>query len=518
MSDTATKGLGRQVMVVLPGLMLAMLLAMLDNLIVGTSMPHIVGELGGASHLSWVVTAYVLATTVSTPLWGKFGDLYGRKNFFMGSIVIFLAGSALSGLSQSMTELIAFRAIQGLGAGGLMVGVMAIVGDLIPPRERGRFQGYMAAMMAVAMVGGPLLGGFLTDHLSWRWSFYINLPLGLITLAVIALKLHLPKHKVEHKIDYVGAGLLAAAAAALVLVATWGGTQYDWVSTPIIGLLIGGLVALGAFVLVERRVAEPILPLHLFKDRNFTTSSVLAFLVGFAMFGAVTFLPFYQQIVQGASATNSGLLLLPMLGSMLVAMLATGRVITKTGHYRWFPVLGGALLTVGALLLSQVAVDTTRTTLSLYMAVFGLGIGFMMSIVQMLPQNSVQAKDMGVASSTSTFFRSIGSSFGVSILGAVFASRLSDGLSGAGAAGKQLAAAGTQMDPSKLNALPGAVRGAYEQAVTHAASGVFGWAILFSAAAFVAALFIKAVPLRGAQAPKPEPRPEPEPELVDAMV
>jgi MFS family permease len=307
-------------MVILPGLMLAMMLAMLDNMIVGTAMPRIVGELGGLDHLSWVVTAYVLGTTVSTPLWGKIGDLYGRKNIFITSIVIFLVGSALSGMSQSMGELIGFRALQGLGAGGLIVGVMAIIGDLVPPRERGRYQGIMAGIMALAMVAGPLAGGFITDNLNWRWAFYVNLPLGGAALVWLIARLHLPKYRTEHRIDWLGAGLLSVGITSLVLITTWGGGEYAWGSWQIIGLAILSVVTLAVFGFVERRVAEPILSLELFRNRNFALVSAIGFVLGLAMFGAINFLPLYQQTVQGSSATNSGLLLLPMMLAMMAGV------------------------------------------------------------------------------------------------------------------------------------------------------------------------------------------------------
>src|SRR5262245_61841065 len=353
-------GRRREVLVVLPGLLLAIMLAMLDNLIVGTAMPHIVGELGGLNRLSWVVTAYVLGTTVSTPLWGKIGDLYGRKGIFLTSIVIFLVGSALSGASQSMDQLIAFRALQGLGAGGLFVGAMAIIGDLVPPRERGRYQGLMAGVMALAMVAGPLVGGFITDNLNWRWAFYVNLPLGGVTLAWLWFRLHLPKLRTEHRIDWVGASLLSVGITALVLITTWGGNQYAWGSAQILGLAGLAVVTLVLFGVVERRVAEPIISLQLFRNRNFAVVSGIGFLLGFAMFGAINFLPLYQQTVQGASATNSGLLLLPMMLAMMVVSIVAGQVITRTGKYKIFPVIGGVGMTIGMILLSFVDVGTTK--------------------------------------------------------------------------------------------------------------------------------------------------------------
>jgi len=498
--------------VVLPGLLLTMMLAMLDNMIVGTAMPRIVGELGGLAHLSWVVTAYVLASTVSTPLYGKLGDLYGRKRLFVTSIVIFLGGSALSGLSQSMTELITFRALQGLGAGGLIVGVLAIIGDLVPPRERGRYQGYTAGVMAIAMMGGPLVGGFLTDHLSWRWAFYVNLPLGGIALTLVAATLRLPRHRVSHRIDYLGAGLLAVGTTALVLLATWGGSRYAWDSAPTVGLAVLGAAAMGALILVEQRATEPILPLRLFTDRNFSVSSAMSFLVGFAMFGAVTFLPLYQQTVQNASATNSGELLMPMLAGMLVTSLVAGQLTTRTGRYKVFPILGGVGMTVGMYLLSLLAVGTSRLTSSLYMVVLGVGMGFMMQIVMLIAQNSVGPRDMGVASSTNMFFRSVGGSFGVSVFGAIFTSRLRDALTAGGAPAEAgtLSGGGGNLDPATLHTLPAPVRDGYLHAVAHATQGVFGWAVLFGVAAFALAWAIRAVPLRGHN-PRP---PAQEDELV----
>ena len=349
----------REIYTVMSGLMIAMLLAMLDNLIVGTALPTIVGDLGGLAHLSWVVTAYALATAVSTPVWAKLGDLFGRKGVFMASIVVFLVGSALSGLAQDMGQLIAFRGLQGVGAGGLMVGAIAIIGDLVPPRERGRYQGLMAAVMPLAFIGGPLLGGFLTDNLSWRWAFYINLPLGALALVVVALTMHLPGRRPGPvTIDWWGAGLLGTGISALTLLASWGGNQYDWGSWQIMGLLALTVVALVAFVLVERRVEEPILSLELFRGRNFTAAIAMTFVIGFAMFGAVTFLPQFQQNVQGASATGSGLLLLPLMGGMLTTSLLGGQLVTRTGRYRAMLIAGAALMVVGLGLLATMDVTT----------------------------------------------------------------------------------------------------------------------------------------------------------------
>ncbi|WP_238017347.1 MDR family MFS transporter [Dactylosporangium sp. AC04546] len=496
----------KTIRVVLPGLLMAMLLAMLDNVIVGTAMPRIVGELGGVDHLSWVVTAYVLGTTVSTPIWGKLGDLYGRKTVFLTSIVLFLAGSALCGVAQNMPELIGFRAFQGLGAGGLMVGAMSVLGDLVPPRERGKYQGQFAAVMAVAMVGGPLVGGFITDHANWRWAFFVNLPLGGAALALLALRLDLPKRRTEHRIDWVGASLLSVGVTSLVLITTWGGNQYPWASVEILGLAVLAVATLAAFVLVERRHPEPILPLSIFANRNFTMIAGIGFLVGFAMFGAITFLPLYQQIVQGASATNSGLLLLPMMAGLLVTSLVVGRVITKTGRYRAFPIIGGVVMVAAMVLLAQLDSDTSKVMSGVYMTVLGLGMGCLMQTSMLIAQNSVELKDLGVASSTATFARSIGGAFGVAAFGAVFNHRLHDVLGerlGSQAA-DQLASGsgGATIDPSTLAQLPAPVRSAVVDAISSGVSSVFLWSIAAAVLIPVLALFIREVALRGSEAPE----------------
>ncbi|WP_060953441.1 MDR family MFS transporter [Streptomyces hygroscopicus] len=491
----------RSTSVVIFALMIAMLLAMLDNMIVGTAMPTIVGELGGLDHLSWVVTAYALATAASTPIWGKLGDMYGRKGVFLTSIAVFLLGSALSGMAQSMGQLIGFRALQGLGAGGLMVGVMAIIGDLVPPRERGRYQGIMAGVMAVAMIGGPLVGGTLTDHLGWRWIFYINLPLGAVALFAISAVLHLPKKRAEGRIDYAGAALLTVGITALVLITTWGGNEYAWGSAQIIGLGALGVVSLAVFLYVEQRVAEPVLPLHIFRNRNFTLVTAIGFLTGFVMFGSTTFLPLYQQTVQGASATNSGLLLLPMLLGMLVVSLVAGRVTTQTGKYKVFPIVGGFLILAGMFLLSLMDTETTRFTSGVYMAVLGMGMGCLMQTTMLVAQNSVEMKDMGVGSSSATLFRTLGGSFGVAILGALFTSQVRDTMAErVGSKGAAVTSGSAQLDPASLKLLPPAIRDAYTHAVASGAHQVFLWGALISIVGFVAAWFVKEVPLRGAAA------------------
>jgi EmrB/QacA subfamily drug resistance transporter len=500
----------RQIIIILPGLLMALMLAMLDQLIVGTALPRIVGSLGGVSHLSWVVTAYTLASTITTPFYGKLGDMYGRKKFFISAIIIFLAGSALSGLSQTMAQLIAFRAIQGLGAGGLMVGAMATIGDIVPPRERGRYMSYFMVVMMLATVGGPLLGGWITDAFSWRWIFYINLPLGGAALVYLTAMMHMPARRVQHRIDYLGGALLAIIATAIILLATWGGTEYRWASPQVIGLAVIAVVSLAGFLAVERRAAEPMLPLHVFKNRNFSLTMVLTFFVGLSLFGAMTFLPLFQQTVQGASPTVSGLLFTPlMIGSALTSVVA-GQAVTKTGKYKIFPIIGGVIMTAGMFLLSRIGVSTTRLGLSLDYVVLGLGMGFLMQMVSLIAQNSVELRDMGVASSARMFFQQIGGSLGVAALGALFASRLNSVLGSAASTGVH--ATNGQLDPAQVNSLRPAARHIVDGAIAHAVQGVFTWVVPASVIVFVLALFIKEVPLRG-RAPSAE-SPTPEAELV----
>jgi EmrB/QacA subfamily drug resistance transporter len=505
----APSGARREVLIVLPGLLLAIMLAMLDQLIVSTALPRIVGTLGGVTHLSWVVTAYVLASTVTTPLYGKLGDMYGRKRLLVIAILIFLAGSALSGMAHSIDELIAFRAVQGLGAGGLMVGAIATLGDLVSPRERGQYMGYMMATMMLAMIAGPLVGGYITDSLSWRWIFYINMPVGGAALLYLAATLHLPRHMVKHKIDYLGAALLALAATAIVLLTTWGGSQYGWGSPVIIGLAVLAAASALMFCLAETRAAEPVLPLHVFRNRNFTLSSAMSFLTGLMLFGALTFLPLYQQTVQHLSATGSGLMLIPlMFGSMVTTILA-GQVTTRTGKYKIFPILGGLGMTAGLLLLTQLGVTTSLVVTGLYFAVLGIGMGFLMNMTTVIVQNSVNPRDMGVASSSRTFFQQIGGSIGVSIFGVIFARKLTAEMT-ARVPGVHLNSAGGQFDPVTVNRLPATIRHDVFFAITHAVQSVFVWAVPSAVAVFLLAWFVKEVPLRG-RAPSPE---QPAPELV----
>ncbi len=503
----------RQIMILLPGLLMTMLLAMLDQLVVGTALPRIVGDLGGATHLSWVVTAYILASTITTPFYGKLGDMYGRKKLFIFAIVVFLAGSALSGLSGTMAELITFRAIQGLGAGGLIVGAMATLGEIVPPRERGKYMSYFMVVMMVATIGGPLVGGWITSAISWRWIFYINLPLGGAALVYLIAVMKLPARRVEHKIDYLGGILLGVVSTAVILLATWGGTQYQWGSWQILALIALAVGGLAWFLMTERRAAEPMLPLHVFKIRNFSVTMVLTTFVGLGLFGAMTFLPFYQQTVQGASPTVSGLLMTPlMVGSMVTSVLA-GTLTSKTGKYRMFPIIGGLLMAVGMFLLSRIGVDTSRLTTGIYYVVLGLGMGCLMQMMSLIAQNSVELKDMGVATSSRMFFQQIGGSLGVAAFGAIFAHKLTSSMSSLAAGGK-VPVSGASLDPSAVTRLQGPVREAVLSGIAQAVHTVFLWAIPASVLVFLLALFIKEVPLRGRAAPGEESAPAPEAEAL----
>jgi EmrB/QacA subfamily drug resistance transporter len=494
-SDVPT-GPRREILIVLPGLLLTLIIAMLDQLVVSTALPRIVGDLGGLNHLAWVVTAYILASTITTLFYGKLGDMYGRKRFLMIAIVLFLIGSALSGLAHSMDQLIAFRALQGLGAGGLMVGAIATIGDMVSPRERGQYMGYMMAAMMLAMIAGPLVGGYITQHWSWRWIFYINMPIGGAALVYLWATLHLPRKRVEHKIDYLGATVIAVFSTAIVLLTSWGGSQYAWGSWEIIMLAVISAVALAAFFVVESRAAEPMLPLHVFRNRNFSLASAMSLLLGMAMLGALTFLPLYQQTVQHATPTGSGLALIPlMLGSTVTSLIA-GQVTSKTGRYKILPIIGAVIMTLGLYLLTNLGVDTSRLTAALYFVVLGVGMGFLMQITSLIAQNSVPQRDMGVASSSRSFFQQIGGSLGVSLFGVIFFRRFADTMA-AQSHTNQSFGAGTSLDPATINRLPAAVKDAAFHAISSAISGVFWWTIPTTVAVFLLALAVKEIPLRG---------------------
>ncbi|MFJ5259469.1 DHA2 family efflux MFS transporter permease subunit [Streptomyces sp. NPDC088387] len=488
------------VLVSIGALLLGMLLAALDQTIVSTALPTIVSDLGGLDHLSWVVTAYLLASTAATPLWGKLGDQYGRKRLFQIAIVIFLIGSALCGMAQNMPQLIGFRALQGLGGGGLIVLSMAIVGDLVSPRERGRYQGLFGAVFGATSVLGPLLGGLFTEHLSWRWVFYINLPIGVVALAVIATVLHIPRKSQRHVIDYLGTFLIAALATSLVLIASLGGTTWAWGSARIIGLAVLAVVLAVAFVAVERRAAEPVLPPKLFRIRTFTLAAVISFIVGFAMFGAMTYLPTFLQVVQGISPTMSGVHMLPMVVGLLIASTGSGQIVSRTGRWKVFPVAGTGVTALGLLLLHQLDEFSSTAEMSAFFFVFGLGLGLVMQVLVLIVQNAVSYEDLGVATSGATFFRSIGASFGVAIFGSVFAGRLGDKLTDA-FRGTPLPPGVTvdtlKADPRVLSELPAALRPDALHAYASSITDVFLYAAPVALLGFVLAWFLKEDRLRG---------------------
>ncbi len=474
-------------------LMLVLLLASLDQTIVSTALPTIVGDLGGISHLSWVVTAYLLAATIAGPLYGKLGDLYGRKLVLQVAIVLFLIGSALCGLSQSMTELIGFRTLQGLGAGGLIVVTFAVIGDVIPPRERGKYQGYFGAVFGFSTVVGPLLGGFFVDNLSWRWIFYVNLPIGAVALTVIAFAFHARVDKRRHEMDYLGAALLAGTLAAVVLFTSLGGTTWAWDSPQIIVLIVASIVLLPLFLLVESRAAEPILPLSLFRNHTFAVTSAVGFIVGFALFGAITYLPLYFQVTKGASPTRSGLQLTPLMAGVLITSIVSGQLISRLGRYRVFPIVGTALMAVSMFLLSRIGPETSVSVAALDAAVLGLGLGMVMQVLILAVQNSVDHSVIGVATSGSTMFRQIGGSIGVALFGTIFASRLRIELAARLPQGAHIPKV---INPAGIRHLPPAAHSAFADAVAAALHPVFIVAGVVSLLAFALTWLLHDVPLK----------------------
>jgi EmrB/QacA subfamily drug resistance transporter len=488
----------REVLVVIGGLMVGLFLAALDQTIVATALPTIVGELGGFEQYSWTVTAYLLTATASTPLYGKIGDLYGRKRVFQAAVVIFVLGSMLSAIATTMTVLIAGRAVQGLGAGGLIALTLAIVGDIVSPRERGRYQGLFGAVFGISSVLGPLLGGFFTESLSWRWVFWINIPLGLAALLTIQRTLHLPKKRVEHAIDYVGAALIVAAVTSILLVTEWGGKEYEWTSPLIVGLSVAGLALIAVFVWWELRVPEPLLPMRLFRNAVFSNTSAVSFLFGFAFFGAIIYLPVYLQFVRGYGPTASGLLLLPLVLGIFITSTGSGQLITRTGHYKIYPTVGLAIIPLALLWMSTLEVDTPMWNVSARVFVLGFGLGLVIQTLVVAVQNAVEPRDLGVATSSNTFFRSMGGAIGTAVFGSVLSATLTASLlatfpGGAPPGVDPSALSGT---PEAIQALPDPVREPLLEAFMDAISRVFLVGVPVILVAFVLVLFLKELPLR----------------------
>jgi EmrB/QacA subfamily drug resistance transporter len=497
----------RQILVIMSGLMMGMFLASLDQTIVSTALPTIVGDFHHSNLLSWVITAYLLASTASTPIWGKAGDLYGRKRVFQLAILVFLIASALCGLSRNIFELIAFRGLQGIGGGGLLSLAFAIIGDVIPPRERGRYQGYFGAVFGVSSVVGPLAGGFAVDHLTWRYIFYINLPLGIAALIVTNRVLRLPIRKREVKIDWWGAILLVAGVSCILLATQFGGSTYPWASWQIIGLFVLGALVVVGFALREAVAPEPILPLGLFRLRIFTVSNIISFVSGVAMFGALAFLPQYLQLVHGVSATASGLLLLPLLVGLLAMSISSGIYISRTGRYRWFPLAGTTIVTIGLALLSRLGAHTSLTIVSLDILIFGLGLGLFMQVLTLIVQNAVPMKELGVATSSVTFFRSMGGAIGASALGAVLTAGITAELPRylppavlAASGGKVGNLIGSPAQLDMLKRTHPAIHEGIIQAYSHGIDRLFLVAVPVSILSVIAALFVNQVRLRTSNA------------------
>ena len=492
----------RQILITLSGLMAGMLLAALDQSIVGTALPRIVSDLGGLDKLSWVVTAYLLTSTASTPLWGKISDLYGRRLIFQAAIGTFLVGSVLAALSQNMIELVAFRAVQGLGGGGLMALAFATIGDIIPPRQRGRYQGYFGAVFGLSSVAGPLLGGWFTDGPGWRWIFWINVPIGLLALVVTSYALRMPTIRRNHRIDYLGATMIVASVSTILLYLSWRGVSYGWTEGGALALLGAGILLAVAFVFVESRASEPILPLRLFRNSVFTVSNVYGLIAGFVMFGAIIYLPLYLQVVQGLSPTASGLAMLPMMAGLFTSSIGAGRLITKNGRYKIYPILGAAIIAVALWLLSNLHADSTLWTIGVFEYVLGFGLGLTMQTIMTAVQNAVHFRDMGTATSATTFFRSMGGALGTAVFGAILTSRLTSHM--AETLSPAMAAkvpAGAAQNVSAIQALPPEVKAPVLEAFVRTLHDVFIFGVPFAVVAVAVAFFLKEIPLATGHTP-----------------
>jgi len=488
----------RQIQIILIGLMSGMLLAALDQSIVGTALPRIVSDLGGLNHITWVVTAYLLTSTASTPLWGKISDLYGRRIIFQITIVIFLIGSALCGLAQSMPQLILFRAIQGIGGGGLMAIAFAIIGDVIPARERGRYSGYFGAVFGVSSLAGPLLGGWITDNISWRWIFYINLPIGIVALVVTSIVLKMPVIKRDAKIDYLGATSIVAGVSSLLLYLNWAGEKYGWTSPTALAFVAVSVAMTVAFVFIELRAVEPIIPMQLFKNPIFSVANAFGFLIGFALFGGAIYLPLYLQTVKGMSPTESGLAMLPMVAGTFSMSIISGQLITRTGKYKIYPIIGSSILLVALYLLNTLHVTTPYWRIAIYAFLFGVGLGLAMMTIITPVQNAVSPRDIGTATSATTFGRSLGGAIGAAFFGAVMTSRLVHYIAGIPevAAGSLPAGEINTNDMNAIHQLPEPLRTEVLTAFTSAVTDVFLYVIPVIAIALVIVLFLKEIPLR----------------------
>jgi EmrB/QacA subfamily drug resistance transporter len=487
----------RTIVLLFAGLMVTMLLASLDQTIFSTALPTIVGELNGVDHMLWVTTAYILASTIMLPVYGKLGDLIGRKGLFIGAIALFIAGSIVGGLAPDMTWLITGRAIQGLGGGGLMILSQAIIADVVPARERGRYMGVMGGVFALSSVAGPLLGGWFTESIGWRWAFWMNIPLGILAIASAVVFLRLPKAaQGKPRLDFAGMGLLAIASTCLVLVTTWGGTTYDWDSAVIISLIVGTVVAGVAFVLVERRAAEPIMPLKLFRDLNFNLTTIAGLIIGIAMFGALAYLPTYLQMVTGANATEAGLLMIPMMAALLITSIVSGQLVSKTGRYKWLPITGTVIVAGSLVLLSTMTPSLAVWVLCTFLAVMGIGLGMSMQILILIVQNSFPVSQVGTATASNNYFRQIGASLGSAIVGSLFVARLTELLADRMPTGGSAASGSSNsFTPAIVKALPGPVRDVIVGAYNDALTPVFLYMVPLVLVAAVLLCFVKEKPL-----------------------